>query len=99
VRGYAGKRSKTFHCVAGFTLLELIFAVVVIGILAALIIPRLERDIRQEAALSILNDYRTYIRNLDCNITFFFSDPDIPPLIITVTKETGYTYIADQPGS
>ena len=39
-------------------MVELIFVIVVIGILAALAIPRLERDLRQEAAINILSAIR-----------------------------------------
>ncbi len=41
-----------------FTMLELVFAIVVLGIIAALAIPRLDRDYRQEAADTILADIR-----------------------------------------
>ncbi|WP_292658835.1 type II secretion system protein [Nitratifractor sp.] len=41
-----------------FTLLEMVFVIVVVGILAALAIPRMERDIRQEAADNILSAIR-----------------------------------------
>jgi prepilin-type N-terminal cleavage/methylation domain-containing protein len=41
-----------------FTMLELILVIVVLGILAAVAIPRLDRDLRQEAADSILADIR-----------------------------------------
>ena len=39
-------------------MLELVFAIVVIGILASLAMPRIERDIRQEAADNILSAIR-----------------------------------------
>ncbi len=39
-------------------MIELVFAIVVIGILAALAIPRMERDLRQEAADNILSAVR-----------------------------------------
>jgi len=35
------------------------------------------------------NDYATYV-NSDCNITFTFSSSDITPLVLTISKETGY---------
>jgi len=38
-----------------FTMIELIFVIVVIGIIAAMIIPRLDRDNRFEAATQVLN--------------------------------------------
>ena len=41
-----------------FTMLELVFVIVVLGILAAMAIPRLDRDLKQEAADSILSDIR-----------------------------------------
>ncbi len=41
-----------------FTMLELVFVIVVLGILAALAIPRFDRDLKQEAADNILSDIR-----------------------------------------
>jgi prepilin-type N-terminal cleavage/methylation domain-containing protein len=41
-----------------FTMLELVFVIVVLGILASLAIPRLERDLRQEAKDNILSAIR-----------------------------------------
>ncbi len=41
-----------------FTMLELVMVIVVLGILAALAIPRLERDLRQEAADNVLSHIR-----------------------------------------
>jgi prepilin-type N-terminal cleavage/methylation domain-containing protein len=41
-----------------FTMLELVFVILVLGIIAALAMPRLERDTRQEAADNILNAIR-----------------------------------------
>ncbi len=41
-----------------FTMIELVMVVVILGILAALSIPRLERDLRQEAADNILSAIR-----------------------------------------
>lgn len=50
---------KNLHKQAkAFTMIELVFVIVVLGILAALAIPRLERDIRQEAADNILSAIR-----------------------------------------
>lgn len=43
---------------SAFTMLELVFVIVVIGILTALTLPRLERDIKQEAADNILSSIR-----------------------------------------
>lgn len=43
---------------AAFTMLELVFVIVVLGILAAMALPRLDRDIRQEAADNILSSIR-----------------------------------------
>ncbi len=41
-----------------FTMIELILVIVVLGILAALAVPRLNRDLRQEAADNILSSIR-----------------------------------------
>lgn len=41
-----------------FTMIELVFAIVVIGILAAIALPRFERDLKQEAADNILSDIK-----------------------------------------
>ena len=41
-----------------FTMIELVFVIVVLGILAALAMPRLDRDLKQEAADSILSNIR-----------------------------------------
>jgi prepilin-type N-terminal cleavage/methylation domain-containing protein len=41
-----------------FTMLELIFVIIIIGILAALSLPRLERDLRQEAIDTVLSAVR-----------------------------------------
>lgn len=41
-----------------FTMIELVLVIVVLGILAALAIPRLDRDLKQEAADAILSNVR-----------------------------------------
>ena len=43
---------------AAFTMLELIFVIVVLGILAALALPRMDRDLRQEARNNLLSAIR-----------------------------------------
>jgi len=49
-----------------FTMIELVFVIVVLGILAALAMPRLDRDLRQEAADNILSAIR-YTQHLALN--------------------------------
>ena len=49
-----------------FTMMELVFVIVVLGILAALALPRMERDVRQEAKDNILAAIR-YTQHLALN--------------------------------
>ena len=49
---------KVYMTKSAFTLIELILVIVVLGILAALAIPRYDRDIRQEAADNIVSALR-----------------------------------------
>lgn len=51
------------HTKSAFTMLELVFVIVVLGILAAIAMPRLDRDLKQEAADNILSDIR-YVQHL-----------------------------------
>ncbi len=64
------KNIVTHH--SAFTMLELVFVIVVLGILAALAIPRLDRDLRQEAADNILSAirYTQHLAMLDNRHTF-----------------------------
>lgn len=58
---------KTLHRhTKAFTMIEFVFVIVVLGILAALALPRLERDTRQEAADNILSAIR-YTQHLALN--------------------------------
>ena len=59
-------KNFTFKNRFAFTMIELVFVIVVLGILAALALPRMERDLRQEAADSILSDIR-YTQHLAMN--------------------------------
>jgi prepilin-type N-terminal cleavage/methylation domain-containing protein len=49
-----------------FTMIELVFVIVVLGIIASLALPRLDRDLREEAAAAILSDIR-YTQQLAMN--------------------------------
>jgi prepilin-type N-terminal cleavage/methylation domain-containing protein len=57
---------KKIHIKNGFTMIELVMVVVVLGIIAALAIPRMERDLSQEAADTILSDIR-YAQHMAIN--------------------------------
>ena len=45
------------------------------------------------------NDYRTYVSNGDCTITFTFESTGINPLVINIAQETGYAFIVGQEDS
>jgi len=51
---------------SAFTMIELVFVIVVLGILAALALPRFDRDLRQEAADNVLSSIR-YTQHLALN--------------------------------
>jgi len=48
----------TFKIRSGFTIMELVMVIVVLGILASMALPRLDRDLKQEAADDILSQIR-----------------------------------------
>lgn len=58
---------------SAFTLLELVFVIVVLGILASLVLPRLNADKKQEAADAILSDirYTQHLALLDDKHSFY----------------------------
>jgi prepilin-type N-terminal cleavage/methylation domain-containing protein len=52
------KNNKSYTRKSAFTMIELVFVIVVIGIISSLAIPRMENDYRQEAADNILSHIR-----------------------------------------
>jgi len=79
-----------------FTLLELVFVIVVLGILAALAMPRLERDHKQEAADNILSAirYTQHLALIDDKHRFDDSDKDWQKALwqIRFTKNSGKVF-------
>jgi len=69
-----------------FTMLELIFVIVVLGILAALALPRLDRDTRQEAGDTILAAIR-YTQHLALTDNKYQTDNNFQP---TADWQSGY---------
>ncbi len=55
MKNFNFKHTNTRHA---FTMLELVFVIVVLGIIAALALPKLDRDLKQEAADTILSHIR-----------------------------------------
>jgi len=51
---------------SGFSMLELVFVIIVLGILASFAMPRFDRDLRQDAADTILSNIR-YAQNMAMN--------------------------------
>ena len=77
----------------GFTMMELVFVIVVLGTLATLVMPRLDRDIRQEAADNILSAIR-YTQHLALNDDkHAFNDPNWHRKLWTIRfSNADYTY-------
>ena len=74
-----------------FTMLELLFVIIVIGILASVAMPRLDRDIKQEAADNILSAIR-YTQHLALiDDKHQFAEPDWQKAfwMIRFTKNSG----------
>jgi prepilin-type N-terminal cleavage/methylation domain-containing protein len=87
--------TKTKHTKA-FTMLELVFVIVVIGILASLALPRIDRDLRQEAADNVLSAIR-YTQHLALNDNK--TDPsdvnwqnELWQIQFSTTASTGYLF-------
>ena len=59
----------------GFTLLEMVFVIIVLGILASLAVPRIDRDLKQEAADNILSDIRYTQHLAQMGSKQMFNDP------------------------
>ena len=57
---------KSSNTRKAFTMIELVFVIVVVGILAAMALPRLNRDLKQEAADHILSQIR-YTQHMAIN--------------------------------
>lgn len=79
-----------------FTMLELVFVIVVLGILAALALPRMDRDLRQEAADNVLSAIR-YTQHLALNDNK--TDPfdmnwqnELWQIQFSTTTSTGYLF-------
>jgi len=58
VRVWHSKVQSSHLQTSAFTMLELVMVIVVLGILAAMALPRLDRDLRQEAADNLLSAIR-----------------------------------------
>lgn len=83
-----------------FTMIELVFVIVVIGILASLALPRIDRDIRQEAGDNILSAIRyTQFLALNDNKTDPFTLNDDWQKSLWQIRFTGTTAISYTIGS
>ena len=58
LKNYQSTHLNVYSNKTAFTMIEFVFVIVVLGILAALAMPRLDRDLKQEASDSILSDIR-----------------------------------------
>ncbi|WP_304546479.1 prepilin-type N-terminal cleavage/methylation domain-containing protein [Sulfurimonas microaerophilic] len=61
-----------------FTMMELIFVIIVMGILAAIVTPRVERDLVREAAIQLVSHirYTQHLALVDDKYNLNTSDPD-----------------------
>ena len=84
------KLSQVRRSTHGFTLVELIIVIAVIGLLAAILIPVFSNVIKKANAKSALSDARNSVENY---LTYALEDPSLPRNLVIIVEKANRFYL------